>query len=66
VQSYPLTEGQVTRIGGVRNLSVPGDDDGLANGQIRSAFSFQAQSEINIACGRYVYRVSPVGVGLRR
>jgi hypothetical protein len=36
IWSFPLTDGQVPLVGGIRNLNVPGDDDGLANGTIQS------------------------------
>ncbi len=35
VLSFKVTDGQVPLINGVRNLNVPGDEDGLTNGQIR-------------------------------
>lgn len=34
MQSFAVTDGQRPFIGGVRNLNVPGDEDGVANGQI--------------------------------
>lgn len=63
LQSFPLTDGQVAVIDGVRNSSVPGDEDGLVNGMIRASIVFKAQSEANQGVGRYLYRVSPVGGG---
>ncbi len=33
--AFTVTDGQLPVIGGIRDLNVPGDDDGLANGQIR-------------------------------
>jgi hypothetical protein len=63
VQSYRLADGEVTSIGGARNLSVPADDDGFVNGQIRSRFQFKAPSEINQGAASYLYRVAPVGSG---
>ena len=35
VRSFKVTDGQLPIIGGVRNLNVPGDDDGATAGQIR-------------------------------
>ncbi len=35
VLSFKVTDGQAPLINGVRNLNVPGDEDGLTNGQIR-------------------------------
>src|ERR1041385_6298422 len=34
VQAFSVTDGQTSRIGGVRNSSVPGDEDGVADGQL--------------------------------
>src|SRR4051812_598935 len=35
VGSFSVTDGVVPIIGGVRNLNVPGDEDGSANGAVR-------------------------------
>src|SRR3989442_1003669 len=35
-KSFHLTDGQVPLVAGVRNLNVPGDEDGLTNGQIQT------------------------------
>src|SRR5438552_6136187 len=35
VQSFPVTDGVRPMIGGVRNINVPGDEDGAVNSQIR-------------------------------
>ena len=40
-QSLELTDGYVQVIGGVRNTSVPGDEDGVANGVIRTKYLFK-------------------------
>jgi hypothetical protein len=63
VQSFKVTDGQALAIGGVRNLNVPGDEDGLANGTIRAVLNFPALAEANKAVARFVYRVSPVTNG---
>ena len=63
MQRFTLQDGQATLISGVRNPNVPGDDDGAANGMIRAAFTYKAQSEANLAVGQYLYRVSPDGGG---
>src|SRR3989442_13189246 len=34
-RSFTVTDGQLPIIGGVRNLNVPGDDDGTTNSQVR-------------------------------
>ncbi len=61
VESFKLTEGQVTRIGGVRNLNVPGDDDGVTNAAISTVLNFVLTSQGNSFdrfIGTYVFRVS--------
>ena len=43
-QSFKVTDGQQPFIGGVRNLNVPGDDDGVTNGQITTSFVYPGLS----------------------
>ncbi len=57
-QSLRLTDGQALTIGGVRDSNVPGDEDGAANGQIRTVLDFQTLSETNRAIGTFIYQVS--------
>src|SRR5881394_884288 len=45
VQSFPVTDGQVTSFGGVRDVNIPGDDDGAANGQIQTKIYFATSAE---------------------
>ena len=59
VQSFRITDGQVTSVGGVRNTNVPGDNDGAANGEIRTGIHFRMQ-EVDRFAGRFLYKVSPV------
>src|SRR5712671_5426779 len=40
VQSFRVTDGSVSSIGGVRNINVPGDDDGLTNGTINVGLEY--------------------------
>src|SRR5690242_9214989 len=40
IGSFQVTDGQVPRVSGVRNLNVPGDDDGLTNGQILTRYDY--------------------------
>src|SRR5262245_25872668 len=47
VQSFKVTDGQVTAFGGVRDTNVPGDDDGAANLQIQTSFSFSSSPEFS-------------------
>ena len=60
LQSFPLTDGQATVVGGVRNFNVPGDDDGTSNGIIRATLAYQGQSEINLGVAHYLFKVSAV------
>ena len=57
-QSLRLTDGYLPTIGGVRNTSVPGDEDNATlDGIIKMEIPFQAQSEINQLAAHYIYRV---------
>src|SRR5436190_12153702 len=40
VQGFKVTDGELLQIGGVRNLNVPGDDDGATNGQIHIVLDY--------------------------
>jgi hypothetical protein len=64
VQSFEVTDGVLPRIGGVRNLNVPGDDDGATNAQIRVDLNFPGMNAVlDRIAGRYLYRVvDPLGV----
>src|SRR5260221_52169 len=58
VRAFTVTDGQVTSIGGVRDLDVPGDDDGLTNGQIRVELPYPGLSEtLSHIAGNYLVRV---------
>lgn len=62
-QSFPLTDGQRSEIGGVINPNMPGDTDGLANGSIEAAWQLATDSEINRVEGKFILRVSsPTGL----
>jgi len=61
VESFRLTDGQVTAIGGVRNANIPGDDDLTANSQITAAFNFSRGPEFTRASGSQIFRVSSPG-----
>src|SRR6185369_13389130 len=51
-------------IGGVRNINVPGDDDGATNGQIRVELNYPGIDEtLDHIAGHYLYRlVDPNGI----
>ncbi len=57
VQSFQLTDGQVPLVAGVRNLNVPGDEDGLVNGQIQAVVYFPSAGGFG-AIGKSLVRVS--------
>ncbi len=58
VGQFKLVEGQVTRIGGVRNRNVPGDADELANGEINEVFNFSRPTDFQHHIAPYLFRVS--------
>src|SRR5262245_24610508 len=61
VQSVPVTDGQVTSFGGVRDLNVPGDDDGTTNGQIATRIFFATSAEFGRVTGPHLLRLSSPG-----
>jgi hypothetical protein len=61
IGSFQVTDGQVPLISGVRNLNVPGDDDGLTNGQILVQYNYPGAGG-GIWAGQFLFRVSdPAG-----
>jgi len=61
IQRFQVTDGQVPLVAGVRNLNVPGDEDGLTNGQIRTVLNFPPAGG-SFAAGQGLYRVlDPAG-----
>lgn len=62
-QRFKVTDGQVTSLGGRRNLSVPGDEDGSSNGSIETKVYFAKEEITGRLDGRYIFRVSPDGAG---
>ena len=60
--SFPLTDGQVPLVAGVRNLNIPGDEDGLANGQIHAVIYVPPDAGGLVAAGKSIVKVSdPLG-----
>lgn len=55
VQTFNVTDNQAATIGGVRNSSVPGDEDS-ANGAIRTELNFAAGSEVLRSAGKFLFR----------
>lgn len=59
--SFQVTDGQAPLISGVRNLNVPGDDDGLTNGRILVQYNYPDAGN-GIWAGKFLFRVSdPTG-----
>jgi hypothetical protein len=64
VLSFRVTDGQVPTIGGVRNLNVPGDEDGAVNGQIRAElFTPGPDGTVDRIVGNFVIKVSDATPG---
>src|ERR1017187_4592396 len=57
VWSIPLTDGQAPQVAGVRYLGVPGDEDGLANGTIRSVIYIPPTAANVYANGQSIVKV---------
>lgn len=59
MRRFFVTDGLVPLIGGVRNLNVPGDDDGSANGAIRVDLKMRTVEPIlNLQPGKYLVRAT--------
>src|SRR6185503_12947383 len=64
IQSFRVTDGQVPTLGGVRNLNMPGDEDGAVNGTIRAElFSPGPDGTLDRIAGNFVYKVSDATAG---
>ncbi len=61
VGQFRITEGQVARIGGVRNSNVPGDSDGLTNGVITETIDFSNPMDFQHHVASYLFRVTSPG-----
>src|SRR5436190_23935402 len=62
VQSFKLTDGQVTSVGGVRNGNIPGDNDLATNSQVTSSLNFGSGAEFTRGSGTQIFRLSsPTG-----
>lgn len=58
VLSFLVTDGQVTMFGGERNVNIPGDEDGTANGQISVRLQQSALPEFNRVAVNYLFRIA--------
>jgi len=56
--SFSVTDGQVSSIGGVRNLNVPGDEDLAADGQISVNLTPASGPELGRLAGAQLVRIS--------
>jgi uncharacterized repeat protein (TIGR03803 family) len=62
VGQFTLTDGQAGMvIGGVTNFNVPGDTDGMTNGQITAALNFQNGDISQNIIGDYLFKLSSPG-----
>ncbi|MGA2750209.1 MAG: leucine-rich repeat protein [Verrucomicrobiota bacterium] len=63
VQQFDLTDGQAGMvIGGVTNFNVPGDTDGMSNGQITAVLNYQNGDLSQNIIGNYLFKLSsPAG-----
>jgi hypothetical protein len=58
-RTFTVTDGQLPIIGGVRNLNVPGDDDGATNGTIQVNLNLPGIDNVfDTAAGNFIYRIS--------
>ncbi len=58
VQSFRLTDGTASVIGGATNINVPSDLDGSANGAITAPVNFQSSGDLSRFAGKYAYKLS--------
>ena len=62
LKQFQVSDGQVPLVAGVRDLNVPGDEDGLTNGQIRAVLEFPPTGGGSFGVGKGLFRVSdPAG-----
>lgn len=58
VEASYVTDGGAPKIGGVRNVNVPGDEDGAFDGQILYKFRPHLSAELGRLAGSYLIQVS--------
>ena len=58
VRKITITDGAVTNIAGRRNLNIPGDEDGVADQQIRTRLLYSPREIVGRIPGKYIFRVS--------
>jgi hypothetical protein len=57
VQQFNLTDGSTSVIGGVTNINVPGDTNGIG-GQITASLNFQNEDFIQNIVGKFLFKLS--------
>jgi len=61
-QSFVVTDGQQTTIGGIIDPDIPGDDDGVADGTITTHITLPSSPEVGRNAGTFLIKVaSPTG-----
>ena len=63
VRKIQVTDGQVTSIGGQRNLNIPGDEDTTANNFIHTRLLISKNDLLDKIDGTYIFRISPAVSG---
>ena len=63
VRKFNVTDGHVSKIGGQRNINVPGDEDGAADGQITTKIAFSPSDVVSRNDVNYLFQVAPNGTG---
>jgi len=57
IRSFQVTDGKVPLVAGLRNLNVPGDDDGATNGQIQATLYVPSVAAGILSTGKALFRV---------
>ena len=58
VRKFNVTDGVVTSIAGQRNLNIPGDEDGVADQQIKTRLLYSPGEIVGRIPGQYIFRVA--------
>ncbi len=63
IRGFGVTDGQLPMIGGVRNSNVPGDEDGMVDGQIMTKLDFPGMDIFDGASGTFIFAVTDPQTG---
>ncbi len=63
LHKFVVIDGQVVSIGGQRDLNIPGDEDGVADGTIHTRLLYSSGEIPGRIDGPHIFRVSPSGAG---